>query len=98
MANPIGVDDDEEERYNARQAELLRVGMALCLCVLRYGKAQVTCACCQGSGTEYCCDNAGNRSNAYHDVRWTERPCDGCGRPYQGPTPYCSFECAFVEP
>jgi len=90
-------DADEDELYAANQKSLASVGMAVCLCVLKYGKAQGSCASCHGSGTEYCCDNAGNRANMYLDLMWPERPCDGCGRSYQGPALYCSFECALAD-
>lgn len=34
---------------------------------------------------------------SYHDDRFAERKCDHCGRAYQGPAVYCSFECAIDD-
>lgn len=30
----------------------------------------------------------------YHDESFPERPCDHCGRRYQGPAVYCCLACA----
>jgi hypothetical protein len=34
------------------------------------------------------------RHAAYRNLAFSERTCDHCGKPYQGPAVYCSFECA----
>jgi predicted amidophosphoribosyltransferase len=33
----------------------------------------------------------------YRDQRFVERACDRCGKAYQGPAVYCSFECAVAD-
>lgn len=33
---------------------------------------------------------------AFRSERYEMRPCDHCGRPYQGPSVYCSLRCACV--
>jgi hypothetical protein len=37
------------------------------------------------------------RHAAYLDQRLSERACDRCGKAYQGPAVYCSFECAVAD-
>lgn len=39
---------------------------------------------------------AGARA-AYHDPNYPERPCDRCGKSYNGPAVYCSIECAIAD-
>jgi ribosomal protein S27AE len=34
---------------------------------------------------------------AYVDPAYSERLCDRCGKPYQGPAVYCSLECALAD-
>jgi hypothetical protein len=34
---------------------------------------------------------------AYYDPRQVKRCCDYCQRPYNGPSVYCSFECALDD-
>ena len=33
----------------------------------------------------------------YVDNRFSERPCDRCGKPYRGPAVYCSLTCALAD-
>lgn len=33
----------------------------------------------------------------YRDARFIERACDLCGKPYQGPSVYCSLKCALDD-
>jgi hypothetical protein len=37
------------------------------------------------------------RHAAYRNPAFSERTCDRCGKPYQGPAVYCSFECAVAD-
>ena len=36
-------------------------------------------------------------ADPYRDEGFLERPCDHCGKPYQGPAVYCSLECALDD-
>lgn len=37
------------------------------------------------------------RNLAYHDPKCPPRACDHCGKTYQGPAVYCSFDCAIAN-
>lgn len=36
-------------------------------------------------------------ADRYRNDAFPPRPCDYCGRPYQGPAVYCSFSCALAD-
>jgi hypothetical protein len=37
------------------------------------------------------------RNASYRDERFSQRPCDRCGKRYRGPAVYCSSECAAAD-
>jgi hypothetical protein len=61
------------------------------------GLLPTPCLECMGSGVASCCDAAGSADDAYRDVRFEERTCNCCGKPYRGPAVYCSLACAVAD-